>query len=296
VETYRTLHTELGGDRLSPYSYSSGVDIPRETLVGRHPVASYFALTFVLSWMGALFTAPHFMRREPLPKMAGVLMFPAMLLGPSLAGMILTRIVDGKIGLRNLFSRVSRWRVPACWYATLLIPPILVLTVLLCLATFVSPVYTPNLFVIGILFGIPAGFLEEIGWMGYVFPKMQSQNNALAASIFLGLLWALWHLPVIDCLGTATPHGASWFSFFLAFAVAMTAMRVMICWIYTNTQSVWMAQLLHLSSTGSLIIFSSPRVTAGQEVMWYALYGSSLWLAVAIIAKVYGKRLTRQIV
>jgi hypothetical protein len=115
----------------------------------------------------------------------------------------------------------------------------------------------------------------------------------LAPSILLGLLWAFWHLPVIDYLGTATPHGASWFSFFLAFTMAMAAMRVLICWIYTNTQSVLMAQLLHVSSTGSLVVFSSARVTAGQEVIWYALYGSSLWLAVAIVAKVYGKRLTR---
>jgi hypothetical protein len=52
------------------------------------------------------------------------------------------------------------------------------------------------------------------------------------------MLWAIWHLPVIDYLGTATPHGAYWFSFLLAFSVAMTAMRVLICWIYINTKSV----------------------------------------------------------
>jgi membrane protease YdiL (CAAX protease family) len=58
----------------------------------------------------------------------------------------------------------------------------------------------------GILFGIPAGFLEGIGWMGYAFPKMRSQNNGLAPSILLGVLWALWHLLGINYLGTAIPH------------------------------------------------------------------------------------------
>jgi membrane protease YdiL (CAAX protease family) len=75
--------------------------------------------------------------------------------------------------------------------------------------------------------------LEEIGWMGYAFPKMRSQEDAFAPSILLGLLWASWHLPVINYLGTATPHGAYWYAFFLAFTVAMTATRVLICWIYT---------------------------------------------------------------
>ena len=238
--------------------------------------------------------APQLMRHAHLSKVTGILMFPAMLLGPSLTGIILTRIVDGKSGLLDLFYRIFRQRVLVQWYAALLIPPTLVLTVLFCLRALVSPVYAPNWFLIGIFFGVPAGLLEEIGWTGYVFPKMRSQGNALAPSIFLGLLWAAWHLPVVNYLGTATPHGSYWLSFFLVFTAAMTAMRVLICWIYTNTRSVLMAQLMHVSSTGSLVIFSAPRVTAAQEVMWYALYGASLWLVVSIVANLYGKRLTRQ--
>jgi membrane protease YdiL (CAAX protease family) len=188
---------------------------------------------------------------------------------------------------------MSRAWVPPGWYTALLIPPFLVLTVLLFLQRFVSPVYAPNSFFIGILFGIPAGFLEEIGWMGYAFPKMRSQSNALASSILLGVLWALWHLPVINYLGTAIPHGDYWLPFFLAFSLAMTAMRVLIAWIYTNTKSVLLAQLMHVSSTGSLVLFSAARVTAGQEAMWYALYGTVLWAVVGIVVKTFGRRLGR---
>jgi uncharacterized protein len=261
----------------------------------RHPAAVYFVGTFAISWMGALLVAaPHLIRHEPLPKMTGILMFPAMLLGPSLTGIVLTRVGDGGGGVRSLFSRMFQWRLRARWYTVLLIPPALVLAVLVGLKTFVSPAYAPNLFLTGILFGVPAGYLEEIGWIGYAFPKMGLQNNALGPSILLGLLWSIWHLPVIDYLGTATPHGTYWFPFFLAFAAAMTAMRVLICWAYSNTKSLLLAQLMHVSSTGSLVIFSAPRLAAGQEVMWYGLYAIGLWVTVAIVVSIFGQRLTQR--
>jgi membrane protease YdiL (CAAX protease family) len=192
-----------------------GIGNNEEAIIRRYPVAAYFAVTFLISWTGALaVAAPHLVGAQPLPRMAGILMFPVMLLGPSLAGIAFTRIADGKSGLRALFSQVFQARVAPGWYTELLIPPLLVLAVLLFLQKFVSPVYEPNRFFIGILFAIPAGFLEEIGWTGYAFPKMCREGDALGPSIGLGLLWSLWHLPVINYLGTTTPHGAHWLQFF----------------------------------------------------------------------------------
>ena len=264
-----------------------------ENFVKRHPVTIYFALTFAVSWLGAFaVAAPRLLRGEAIPKFAGLMMFPAMLLGPSAVGILLTRLVDGPTGLRDLFSRMRRVRVPLRWYAALLIPPVFVLTVLSCMKTFVSPIFAPNRFFIGIGFGFVAGFFEEIGWMGFAFPKMRRPDNALAPALLLGLLWGCWHIPVIDFLGTSTPHGSYWLPFFLAFTAALTAMRILIAWVYTNTNSVVLAQLLHASSTGSLIVFSPPGASAAQESLWYAIYAASLWLLVAIVAAIYGERLS----
>lgn len=266
-----------------------------EGLPRRHAVASYFSLAFAISWLGALaVVAPKLLHGEAVPKFSGILMFPVMLLGPAISGILLTRVVGGSDGLRDLVSRMGRIRVPVPWYATLLIPPVLVLIVLLCLKTLVSPVYAPNRFFAGVSFGIVAGFFEEIGWTGYAFPKMAQTGSALGAAIALGVLWGTWHLPVIDYLGTATPHGAYWLRYFLAFAAAMTAMRVLIAWIYTNTKSVALAQLMHASSTGSLVVFSPAAATARQETMWYAVYAAALWLIVALVAARYGPELARK--
>jgi membrane protease YdiL (CAAX protease family) len=176
----------------------------------------------------------------------------------------------------------------------LLIPPSLILAVLYNMKAFVSPIFSPGSFLLGIGFGIPAGFLEEIGWTGYAFPKMCGKLSPFGAAIVLGLLWGFWHLPVIDFLGTTTPHGRSLALYFLGFVAAMTAMRVLIGWVYINTQSVTIAQLMHASSTASLVVFSPPRITAAQEALWYLVYAFALWVTVSLVVIFFGNSLTRK--
>jgi hypothetical protein len=109
--------------------------------VKRHPIVAYFVLTFTISWLGALaVAAPSLLRGESLPQMTGILMFPAMLLGPSVSGIFLTVLLEGKKGLREMFSRMSPSSVQGRWWTALLIPPMMVLTVLVLMAAFVSPV------------------------------------------------------------------------------------------------------------------------------------------------------------
>src|SRR5262249_47341702 len=145
----------------------------------------------------------------------------------------------------------------------------------------ISPVFAPNHFFPGAGFGFIAGFFEEIGWMGFAFPKMiASRKSSLGPAILLGLLWGCWHIPVLDYLGTATPHGGSWPVFFFPFTAAMTAVRVLICWIYTHTGSVLLSQLMHAFSTASLVVLSPAAVSPRQEAFWYFFYAVALWLLV----------------
>lgn len=249
--------------------------------LARRPITSYFVLTFAISWSAAFaVVASKLHHGEPIPKLSGVLMFPAMLLGPVVSSLVLTSLLEGSAGIRRLFSSMTRIRV-GFWYAVLLLPPAAVLAVLLALRTLVSPVFAPNHFFLGILFGVPAGIFEEIGWTGFAFPRMQARFGALKAGVILGMLWSAWHLPVIDFLGAASPHGRYLPLFFLAFATAMTAMRVLIGWTFAHTQSLLLAQLLHIASTGALVIFGPFAVDPAQETAWYFAYGIVLWIIVA---------------
>ena len=65
----------------------------------------------------------------------------------------------------------------------------------------------------------------------------------------------------------------------------MTAMRVLIAWLYANTTSLFLCQLMHVFSTGSLVIFSPPSVSGAQEAFWYAAYAVALWLIVLLLAR-----------
>ena len=253
----------------------------------RPAAATYFLLTFAISWTAALLVSlPKLLQGGPLPKLTGVLMFPAMLLGPSFSGIFLTRQLDGPAGLKDLFARMRRFRFPLRWYTALLIPPVIVCTVLFCLKTFVSPVYAPNRFWLGVTFGLLAGFLEEIGWTGFAYPKLRQRFAVLPAATILGLFWGLWHAPVIDFLGAASPHGRALPAFFAAFVAAMAAMRVLIAWFYERTQSIAFAQVMHMSSTGALVAFSPPAVTPAQEATWYALYATFLWLLMLLLTSI----------
>ncbi|HET7002871.1 MAG TPA: CPBP family intramembrane glutamic endopeptidase [Puia sp.] len=265
------------------------------TFIRKFPVAIYFGLTFFISWTGAfLLVANKIIKNEPITTLDGILMFPIMLLGPVISGILMNYALGKRSAVRELFGRMKLSRTKNAWLLSLLIPPLLIFIALLALSVFISKEYEPGFFLMGILFGIPAGFLEELGWMGFAFPQMIRFRSAFNSSIVLGLIWSVWHLPVINFLGAASPHGSYWFIYFLSFATVMTAMRVIIAWVYVNSHSLLLCQLLHISSTGFLVVFSPSPISGQHEPVWYFFYALLLWVLVGMIYYKYGKNLVRK--
>ncbi len=199
--------------------------------VKRHPLVVFFILAYTLTWP-----------LIPLVSVSPLWGFPA-LFGPALAAVIVAAITDGRAGLRDLLSRLVRWRVGARWYAVALgLPMVLALTAagLNLLLGAQTSVNFGGLSVLNfVVFALIVG--EELGWRGYALPRLLAERSALVASLILGALWGVWHLPTFFVPG-APQYGLP----FSAFVLLTVAYSVLFTWVYLHTGgSVLIATLLH---------------------------------------------------
>lgn len=174
----------------------------------------YFALTFAISWgVGGLFLVLR-TRLEPIFGPLGPRnpVFYVLAYAPTLSALILASVLGGGAGVKALFATLVR-PFGMRWFivAVLLIPAIaLILIFLLPLIGYAHwPVTIRDVLVSVpvVLFGTwqvftntgPLG--EELGWRGYALPRLLKKRNALTASILLGLVWTLWHVPAFFLAG-----------------------------------------------------------------------------------------------
>ena len=260
-------------------------------LLRRAPLLAFFVLAYAASAVAlAVIRWPRLDGTGGQP-VTSLIICPVIVVAVGLAGLGMTAVTEGRQGLLRLRVRMWRWRLGR-WWLVLLVPPLGMLLVLTALQRFVSPSYAPHFLVFGIAAGLLAGVFEEMGWTGFAYPRMSARLGALAGALVLGFLWALWHFPVVDSLGAASPHGSAWPLFFGAFAAVLVATRVLIAWLYMNTGSVLGAQLLHATSTGSLVVLSPSAVSPEQEALWYLAYAVLLWIVIAVIVASFGATLT----
>jgi membrane protease YdiL (CAAX protease family) len=226
------------------------------------------------------------------------LVYLAMLVGPSITGLLLTGLVDGRAGFRELLSSLLRWRVDAHWYAVaFLTAPLLAAGTLFALLP-ISPVFLPgivasndkvSLLLAGIIAGLVAGFFEELGWTGFAIPRLRRRYGVLATGLIVGLLWGVWHL----LLFYWTSGG---FSGTLSLALFLPAVlfcegvapayRVLMVWVYDRTGSLFMAMLMHASNTGGVLMILMPLAIAGAPaVTWYLLFAAVLWVIVVAVVQ-----------
>ncbi len=269
-----------------------------KAFIQRHAIAAYFVLAFAISWGTSLATmGPKFFSGAPLVRLGDALpSLVGMMLGPFLSGLILTWIIDGAAGVRALFARMGKWRVGGRWWlAALLLFPIALLVVLLVMSGVVSPYYIPGFAVIGMPYGLLAGWFEETGWTGFALPRMQLKYGALATSLLLGFIHGVWHIAA-DYMGSSGSMGTYWFLHFAAMWIAgLMALRVIMVWIYNRTGSLLLAQLTHASFTGSLITLTPTPIDAANETTWYLVFAVAIWIVAAIVIVASHRRLAQPV-
>ena len=234
------------------------------------PVLAFFVLAFALSWaywglvLGVL-------GRTTLA------WFVPGAFGPPLAAIVVTRVVDGREGLRAFLRRWVLWRVQPRWYVLALVGfPLLGLVVGWPFRDGSERFAESGLALVVIYLAtwsflvVLGGGQEEPGWRGFALPRMQERMGPLAASVLLGLLWGLWHLPVflfVPGYNSAGPDPASIAVTALMFtAVGAVGQSLLLTWLFNNTRgSVLLAVLAHGSlNAGSG--FVAPSQAASMAV------------------------------
>lgn len=270
------------------------------TFLRRHPVLTFYVLVFGIGWgailliIGGPGAIPG--TAEQVPKL-----FPIVLLawfaGPSISGVLMTGLVSGTPGLRDLFSRLVRWRVSARWYAAaLLTGPVLVAAVLFGLTLF-SPDFTPGLVTTEntldlLLFGIGwgllgGGLLEELGWTGFAVPRLRARYNAVTTGLIVGLLWGIYHFLIAFWASRSMAGAGSWRVFVGSFVVfyiaALPAYRILLVWVYDRTGSLLVAMLMHAVLSASTIILQ-PSSPGMHQLTWNLVLAAALMMIAISVA------------
>jgi membrane protease YdiL (CAAX protease family) len=266
--------------------------VTEKTFLHRHAVVLYFALVFLISWLGSYLAVGTRFLQGGVPELSDVgLMAIPMLGAPFGVGILMSYLADGRKGLKDLFSGMSKWRVGSRWYLPLTIFPILLVSVVLILSAVVSPEMVSPVVVPFIFIGLVVGVLEETGWMGFAFPRMSLQRSMLGAALSLGIIHGVWHF-LADFLANYGPMGGFyWLLANAGFFTHVVALRVLIAWVYANTDSLLLAMMMHGSSTGFYGFFTANLMNPELRAIFFLVYGAVLWMpAMAVVLK-YGKTL-----
>jgi membrane protease YdiL (CAAX protease family) len=251
---------------------------PITSFIKRYPQAVFWGIAYLIS--GGGYTLGRLYPND---------LWILVLWGIFLGGALVTGIVDGKAGVKTYFGRLARFRAGIQWYAIALLTPFVLGSIAFMLNRLSGAEVVGGVLAFGAIaeififsfFTIALG--EEPGFRGFSLPRFMAGRSAWAASLILGVLHAIWHLPLViggdeSVLTLINP---------LCAAVIFT-------WIFNHTNgSLFIAMLMHASSdaVGGIMssLFSGPdRITAD---IWYG----AAFIAMAILLRVFaGQELGRK--
>jgi uncharacterized protein len=256
-------------------------------LIRRHPLVAFFLLVFILTWV------------VWVPRASGA---PLGVVGqawtwvPAIAALLAAALTGGRGALRELGARLVRWRVGWQWYLVVILGPAV-------FSVAVAGIYAlfggswaeaaPPAILAGPLLLLPLflailtltdGLGEELAWRGFALPRLLTRYNALVASVVLGVIWALWHLPLLWTEGGPMYQLPVWL-----LLLDLTAKAVLFTWVFLHTRgSVLIAMLFHGATNLFLV---SPEVASTGDLALPVLAMVAKWVLVGLVLLVAGPSL-----
>jgi hypothetical protein len=237
-------------------------------VVNRHPIITFFALTYAIGW--------------------GLIPFWTFQAGsPFIAAVIVILLTQGVAGLKELGLRMIRWRVRWYWYALAVGIPLAVLGIIVGLNVVLggsapSLAQYSSLSTILLVFGTklinpgdgPLG--EEPGWRGFaLLPGLQSSLSPLVSTLILGVLVTIWHVPLLFLEeGLLRP------SIIVGFLLGTMAVTFWYSWLFNHTGGSVLMTIIAHATQGTITI--GGLWSLGADFARANLLTGVVWSAVAI--------------
>lgn len=233
--------------------------------VKKYPLIAYFLLAYGLTWIVQIPAAIF-------PGWPELLTFLGSF-GPVVAAFIVVGLIAGKDGVQQLISPIKKWRVGVQWYLIVLVGPTLMMASSIYLYQLLGkgsgmPVSISMASQVGehflalwviFIYQVVIVWGEEIGWRGFALPNLQIRFHPILASVILGVLWGLWHLPWFWIEGSAQQSMSVQF-----FVLATVGYSILYTWIYNGTRgSLLMMCLLHAANNTTVsytMLFFKPII------------------------------------
>src|SRR5688572_10792887 len=240
---------------------------------------AYVVLTVALSW------SLWFASGATSPSGPNTPIFLLGVFSPGIVALGLTAFAGGRDAVVALLRRLIDWEVPVRWYvfaAGYMLAIKLTAALVHRVAFGAWPAFGQEPFVLMIaataastMLGGQAG--EELGWRGYALPRLADRFGLGPASVLLGVIWALWHLPLFFA-----PVGDTFGQSFPLYLLQVVAMSVTMAWLYSNTRgSLLPVMLLHAAVNNTKDIV--PSVEAGATNPWALSHSSIAWVTLALM-------------
>lgn len=258
----------------------------RINLLKQYPLVAYFCLAYAISWLLWL----------PLVAAAEGWIGPVSRywhlvgsLGPALAALVFAGLMEGRAGVQQIYRGMVKWRVSRLWWAIAIGGPPAIFGIAILIARWLGSPWPdwgkvtqvaeyPQLGWLALLVAeiIFYGYGEEVGWRGYVLPRLQSRYSALWASFLISIGWSLWHLPLFLVNESYRQMGIGgaigWYFSMLTGAILMT-------WLYNSTAG----SILLLAIFHGVLDLVMANQAVGPELMNIMGMLTTLWGIVILV-------------
>ncbi|HXF84055.1 MAG TPA: type II CAAX endopeptidase family protein [Anaerolineales bacterium] len=234
--------------------------------MSQHPLVWFYFLALGISWLGWMPTVLGSRGIAPFdnPYFQFLLILPAI--GPALAAIIVTGVVDGKAQIRNLLKALIQWQTSPGWYLVVVLGPIglfLVahgITKIFGLSA-TQPAPQGDLFSLALSAFVMSLFSnpwEEVGWRGFALPHLQKRYTAWVATFIVGILWGVWHLPLFFWEGNPISEYP-----FLPWFISTVAGSFIYTWLYNSTKgNLMLVALFHIAVNTFGVVISGVSIIA----------------------------------